>query len=253
MACINGPIGCPVSVVCDCCCMRLDPKKLDMDYRKSCHCAAGSSFQYCYQCVRTYIKCEVSQNQATQLVCMTTRECRLDDRFVRLRLSTASVSMLDINQVIEASRQTEQLTDERLWSCPTPDCSYVCFISTATSRGASLLRSFGREMSGPDVRQIRCPQCLMSFYQVCSTVWSKGAVVHSGITCAAYAAHFVTADESRMLEKWKRRAGVQPCRRCPAAIEKTAGCEHMTSRCGYHFCWICGQEWSCHSLTMCRL
>jgi IBR domain, a half RING-finger domain len=223
-----------------------------MDCRKSCHCEAGSSVQYCYHCIRTYIECHISENQATQLVCMT-RECKLDDGFVRLRLSTACVSILDRNQVIEASRQTGHLTDETLWSCPTPDCSYVCFISTATSRGKSLRRPFGREMSGPDVRQIRCPQSLMSSCQVCSTVWSKGAVVHSGITCAAYAAKLVTANESRMLEKWKRRADVQPCRRCHVAIEKTAGCEHMRCRCGYQFCWICGQAWSRHSMTMCRL
>jgi hypothetical protein len=27
-------------------------------------------------------------------------------------------------------------------------------------------------------------------------------------------------------------------------VEKTSGCDHMTCRCGYQFCYICGGKWS---------
>jgi IBR domain, a half RING-finger domain len=253
LKCLNGYSA---PFVCDCCCLRLDRRQMDMGYHQSCSCDAGGSVQYCFQCVRTYVEGQVTENQATQLVCMATRQCRLDDRLVRARLSATAVSILDRNQVLEASRQTGSnqhiATDERLWHCPAPDCSYVCFITTATSRDPSPGRLFGRPMYGPDMRRILCPNCRVASCQVCSTAWSTGAVDHAGITCAAYAERQATADGFALLEQWKMRAGVQPCRRCHAAIEKTAGCDHMTCRCGYEFCWICGLEWSRHSLATCR-
>ncbi|PRP83830.1 IBR domain containing protein [Planoprotostelium fungivorum] len=32
------------------------------------------------------------------------------------------------------------------------------------------------------------------------------------------------------------------CPRCQMAVEKNEGCNHMTCRCGAHFCWNCGEE-----------
>ena len=33
------------------------------------------------------------------------------------------------------------------------------------------------------------------------------------------------------------------CARCKNVIEKSSGCNHMTCRCGYQFCYICGGKW----------
>jgi hypothetical protein len=197
-------IGYSAPFVCDCCCVRLDRREMDTGYRQSCYCAAGGSVQYCFQCVRTFLEGQVTENQATQLVCMATRQCRLDDRLVRMRLSASAVSILDRNQVLEASRQNGSnhhfSTGERLWHCPAPDCSYVCFISSNTSRDYSLGQSLGRPMYGPDMHRVLSPKCLIASCQVCSTLW-RGAVVHSGITCAAYAKRLAIADGSGLLEQ----------------------------------------------------
>ncbi|KAF4339988.1 e3 ubiquitin ligase ARI9 [Fusarium beomiforme] len=43
----------------------------------------------------------------------------------------------------------------------------------------------------------------------------------------------------------------KPCKGCGWAIEKNAGCSHMTCRhCGYEFCWSCDKDWtSTHSIN----
>jgi hypothetical protein len=38
--------------------------------------------------------------------------------------------------------------------------------------------------------------------------------------------------------KWKR------CEKCGNMIERTEGCNHMECRCGYEFCYYCGETWT---------
>lgn len=34
------------------------------------------------------------------------------------------------------------------------------------------------------------------------------------------------------------------CENCKFIVERTEGCNHMTCRCGYQFCYICGKKWT---------
>ncbi|KAK4380750.1 hypothetical protein RND71_002612 [Anisodus tanguticus] len=38
-------------------------------------------------------------------------------------------------------------------------------------------------------------------------------------------------------------AFTKKCPKCDKSIEKHTGCNHMTCRCGYDFCWICLKKW----------
>lgn len=35
-------------------------------------------------------------------------------------------------------------------------------------------------------------------------------------------------------------ANTKPCPKCQWPVEKSSGCNHVTCRCGQHFCWLCG-------------
>ena len=39
------------------------------------------------------------------------------------------------------------------------------------------------------------------------------------------------------------RAYTKQCPKCNNHIEKNQGCNHMTCRCGYEFCWLCKKDW----------
>jgi IBR domain, a half RING-finger domain len=104
-----------------------------------------------------------------------------------------------------------------------------------------------------------CACCLPSLFDfVLSALFQylvKGTLEHAGLTCGAYASQLASTnpDGTVLLEEWQERAGAQRCQRCNAAIEKNEGCKHMTCRCGYEFCWACGQEWTHnHLATVCH-
>ena len=42
------------------------------------------------------------------------------------------------------------------------------------------------------------------------------------------------------VEAWRKKAGAKRCTRCKFIVFKNDGCNHMTCRCGYEFCYVCG-------------
>ncbi|EXF75477.1 IBR domain-containing protein [Colletotrichum fioriniae PJ7] len=47
--------------------------------------------------------------------------------------------------------------------------------------------------------------------------------------------------------------GWQHCGRCQALVEHREACQHMTCRCGYQFCYVCGLRWRTCACTMHQL
>ncbi|KAI1159447.1 hypothetical protein F5B18DRAFT_588956 [Nemania serpens] len=44
-----------------------------------------------------------------------------------------------------------------------------------------------------------------------------------------------------------REQGWQRCQNCWGMVELNTGCNHMTCRCGFQFCYVCGAHWkTCH-------
>jgi hypothetical protein len=88
---------------CDCCCQQFKLLDLDIDYQQYGHCTdPNTMLTYCKRCVRTYIENQVTTGQATRPVCLTSRQCQLDDRMVRERLSGTALAIRDRNQVVQA-------------------------------------------------------------------------------------------------------------------------------------------------------
>ena len=49
------------------------------------------------------------------------------------------------------------------------------------------------------------------------------------------------ANEIAFLE-WASENSMQ-CASCGNAVERNDGCNHMTCKCGYEFCYVCGKQW----------
>ena len=70
-----------------------------------------------------------------------------------------------------------------------------------------------------------------------------------------YAARWAQTDHDQaLLRQWKFAAQTQVCPspHCHFTIEKNSGCNHVSCRCGHHFCWVCGEEWSQKHSYFCR-
>jgi hypothetical protein len=56
-------------------------------------------------------------------------------------------------------------------------------------------------------------------------------------------AHIGHCDDSYAVYLWNK-LNYKRCQQCRVFIEKNQGCNHITCRCGYQFCYVCGEPWS---------
>ncbi|XP_071740721.1 E3 ubiquitin-protein ligase RSL1 [Rutidosis leptorrhynchoides] len=87
------------------------------------------------------------------------------------------------------------------------------------------------------VTSAECPHCNRLFCAQCKVAW------HAGLDCSEYKSLKTgERDPSDLLlmniakdKRWKR------CPKCAYYVEKIDGCNHIRCRCGYHFCYGCGE------------
>jgi seryl-tRNA synthetase len=92
---------------------------------------------------------------------------------------------------------------------------------------------FGTQSVNPCVS---CGHCRGLFCRSCKVPW------HNGETCEQFqldpnAPPQVRATNAYLNQRTKK------CPRCQAPIEKSSGCEHMTCKCKYEFCYVCLGDW----------
>ena len=51
------------------------------------------------------------------------------------------------------------------------------------------------------------------------------------------------AEEDESVNQWATSVGAKRCTRCKYWVHKNEGCDHMTCRCGYQFCYVCGGKY----------
>lgn len=97
--------------------------------------------------------------------------------------------------------------------CQTPDCDQVYRISPPGTERPSTFT---------------CKKCLVSICTFCHNS-------HPGKPCdeAKRIAQTVLSDET------KKALGIKACPECSMLMQKRAGCDHMTCKCGAHVCWVC--------------
>ncbi|MCO5558375.1 hypothetical protein L7F22_011957 [Adiantum nelumboides] len=122
---------------------------------------------------------------------------------------------------------------ERVY-CPYSYCSALMDrrnfnVNTVTSAASSSTASACK----------KCLECARLFCMECRVPW------HVSMTCDYYQSlppQFQDKQDAQLHQlaanqRWQR------CKKCRRMIELSEGCYHMTCRCGYEFCYVCGKEW----------
>ncbi|KAL5579658.1 hypothetical protein UlMin_012100 [Ulmus minor] len=98
---------------------------------------------------------------------------------------------------------------------------------------------------GVDVTICECPNCHKLFCAQCNVAW------HAGMECGEFKSRKNGERDQRDDDMVMELAKQKNWRRCPGCnfyVEKTAGCLHISCRCGNEFCYGCGSKWtSSHS------
>ncbi|KAF0899763.1 hypothetical protein E2562_024086 [Oryza meyeriana var. granulata] len=113
--------------------------------------------------------------------------------------------------------------------CPFPGCSEM-MVADDDGEG---------EAEEGCVTQSECQACRRLFCARCGVPW------HAGVSCAEFerlgegerGREDLLLVEAARNGKWKR------CPRCRFYVEKSNGCLHITCRCGFEFCYGCGNSW----------
>lgn len=172
--------------------------------------------EFCRPCIAEHINTQISA-QCFPILCpccnRTDPDCELSQQDLSILLETE-----DYERYLRSTLSLHISQTPSILSCPQPDC-----------QGAA-------EVIPPETNFI-CPCCGFSTCVSCKVQW------HSGQTCEQYQewreenAH---ADErtSNLISE----LGFQMCPTCQNAVEKSEGCNHMTCRCGTHFCYVCAAK-----------
>ena len=104
--------------------------------------------------------------------------------------------------------------------CPTPDWKFVF------------------EWNGNKENQkFKCSICDKTYCIMCRIEW------HEGLSCKEYRELNGYPVEDRLFMKFIKGTSFKQCPNWKFWVEKSRGCDHMTCRCKYEFCYVCGGKY----------
>ena len=124
-----------------------------------------------------------------------------------------------MQQLYEASLRSYVASNpDKVRNCSTPDCKMIYTVSEVGER-------------------FLCGLCGVSICTKCHVQY------HDNLTCAMYQS---LKREDSDIRKWimEDSRNRKCCPNCHVGIEKIAGCNHISCRCGAHICWVCLEYFS---------
>ena len=173
----------------------------------------GCGHIYCSGCLQHYLA-SAPETKTFPLVCLGEETaCKTP---IPLPLIRRFMTPQAFQALVEAAfRLYLDQHAQELKYCTTPDCQQIYRHS-------------------PNKRILQCPSC---FSTICSACDEEA---HEGITCQESRDRKNPSVQNRLFNEWADEHGKR-CPECRSVIEKAGGCNHITCRCGAHFCWKCGK------------
>lgn len=174
----------------------------------SCNCI------YCLTCFNTYLKTCIEARRFP----IKCAECQveIDDSDITSRIDLN----LHKNYLDFRLAAFIQLSPDEYSCCPTADCKNVF-----SPNGQSYYS---------------CQICRKEYCLKCKVAY------HTGFTCEAYIKDLIdkkTQVHDDQFLKFAKGMNYKQCPQCRFWVEKSAGCNHMTCRCTYQFCYVCGGKY----------
>ena len=171
----------------------------------------GCGHEYCTACAKLLLS-SATDNKTFPLLCVgNDATCGVPIPIPTIRKFLTDEGM---NRLFDAAFAAHvERNPDKVKYCRTAGCEQV-YAVTAKQQFAS------------------CPSC---FAGVC-TACNEDA--HTGRNCDEVRR---AKDEERLNDKLCTDQNYKRCPNCNVLVEKTAGCNHMSCRCGTHFCWLCMQ------------
>ena len=183
---------------------------------------------FCKDCLRRIVNNAVKEQSTRTLVCPSTKpRCTRTLSLVEVAAITNNDGAL-INRLATILDRETLIREHDAQPCPgRPGKNCNAVLMRATPQEAQIAR---------------CGECERDYCNACFLP----AEHHRGVNCARaqelYAlSNHASPEEKATLELLRRNS--KPCPRCNNAVEKNYGCNHMTCRCGHHFCWECRADW----------
>ncbi|CAH8384507.1 unnamed protein product [Eruca vesicaria subsp. sativa] len=177
--------------------------------------------RHCFSCVKQFV--EVKLLSGIVPTCLG-EGCKLE-------LTFESCCKILTPRVIEMWKQKMKEDSippaERIY-CPYPNCAMLMSKSDLSSNADTADQSNVRE----------CVKCRGQFCIDCKVP------SHTDMSCADYKKlHPDPLLDDMKLKSLANDNKWRQCVKCRHMIELSHGCNHMTCRCGYEFCYKCGVEW----------
>ncbi|XP_030453684.1 E3 ubiquitin-protein ligase RSL1-like [Syzygium oleosum] len=181
--------------------------------------------RYCFSCMKRHVEAKLLDGVMIK--------CPHDGCNSEVKIDSCG-GFLEPNIISIMSQRMKEASvpvTERVY-CPYPRCS------TLMSKHEVLEYSrngfVGAEHSGAR----KCMKCQFFFCVECKVPW------HYNMSCYEYQRSnpIATAGDAQLKSLASKRLW-RECVKCKNLVELAEGCYHITCRCGYEFCYICGAEW----------
>ncbi|KAK4363146.1 hypothetical protein RND71_018387 [Anisodus tanguticus] len=184
----------------------------------------GCRHRYCVSCMKQHVEVKLLHGIVPKC---PHAECNSD-----LKLDSCSKfltpKLIDIMK--QHIKEASIPVTEKVY-CPYPKCSALM------SKSEVLEYSKGSFLRAERLGIRKCMKCNGLFCINCKVPW------HYNIVCDEYRRRNPNPPEDVKLKNLAAMNLWRQCIKCNHMIELAAGCYHMTCRCGYEFCYTCGEPW----------